>query len=75
MELQTFAAGGRASEIIGEKALNHDREFRRLGMVYAAEIAEKEMEKERLARLDIADSLLNALPQNGGSSIKTCFLL
>ncbi|MEI9956595.1 MAG: penicillin acylase family protein [Ferruginibacter sp.] len=36
-------AGGRASEIIGEKALNHDREFRRLGMVYAAEIAEKEM--------------------------------
>ena len=46
MELQTFAAGGRASEIIGEKALNHDREFRRLGMVYAAEIAEKEMEKD-----------------------------
>jgi penicillin amidase len=46
MELQTFAAAGRASEIIGEKALNHDREFRRLGMVYAAEIAEKEMEKD-----------------------------
>jgi len=42
MELQTFAAAGRASEIIGEKAITHDREFRRLGMVYAAEIAEKE---------------------------------
>ncbi|HEX2683055.1 MAG TPA: penicillin acylase family protein [Ferruginibacter sp.] len=46
MELQTFAAGGRASEIIGEKALDHDREFRRLGMVYAAEIALKEIEKD-----------------------------
>lgn len=46
MELQTHAAAGRASEIIGDKALNHDREFRRLGMVYAAEIAEKEMAKD-----------------------------
>ena len=46
MELQTHAAGGRASEIIGEKALNHDREFRRLGMVYAAEISLKEMEAD-----------------------------
>ncbi len=46
MELQTHAAAGRASEIVGEKALNHDREFRRLGMVYAAEIAEKEMAKD-----------------------------
>ncbi len=46
MELQTFAAGGRASEILGEKGLTHDREFRRLGMVYAAEIAEQEMAKD-----------------------------
>lgn len=46
MELQTFAAGGRASEILGEKGLEHDREFRRLGMVYAAEIALQEMEKD-----------------------------
>src|SRR5213595_2438443 len=30
MELQTHAAAGRASEIIGSKALAHDREFRRL---------------------------------------------
>jgi penicillin G amidase len=46
MELQTMAAAGRASEIIGEKALTHDREFRRLGMVYGAEIALKEIESE-----------------------------
>ena len=46
MELQTLAAAGRASEIIGDKALAHDREFRRLGMVYAAEISEKEVEKD-----------------------------
>lgn len=46
MELQTFAAGGRASEILGEKGLEHDREFRRLGMVYAAEIALQEVEKD-----------------------------
>lgn len=46
MELQTFAAGGRASEILGEKGLEHDREFRRLGMVYAAEIALHEAEKD-----------------------------
>ena len=46
MELQTFAAGGRASEILGEKGLEHDREFRRLGMVYAAEIALQEVDKD-----------------------------
>ncbi len=46
MELQTFAAAGRASEIIGKKAINHDREFRRLGMVYAAENSLKEMEND-----------------------------
>ena len=46
MELQTFAAGGRVSEILGEKGLEHDREFRRLGMVYAAEIALQELEKD-----------------------------
>ncbi|MGB4843028.1 MAG: penicillin acylase family protein [Ferruginibacter sp.] len=46
MELQTFAAGGRVSEILGEKGLEHDREFRRLGMVYAAEIALKQFEND-----------------------------
>lgn len=52
MELQTHAAAGRASEIIGDKALNHDREFRRLGMVYAAEIAEKEMAKDPVIKAE-----------------------
>ncbi len=46
MELQTFAAGGRVSEVLGEKGLEHDREFRRLGMVYAAEIALQEVDKD-----------------------------
>lgn len=46
MELQTHAAAGRASEIVGKVAFNHDREFRRLGMVSAAENSLKEMEKD-----------------------------
>ncbi len=46
MELQTHAAAGRASEIVGTIALNHDREFRRLGMVYAAENSLKEIEND-----------------------------
>jgi penicillin amidase len=46
MELQTISAAGRASEVIGSVAVNHDREFRRLGMVYAAENSLKEMEAD-----------------------------
>jgi len=46
MELQTLAAAGRASEVVGDIALNHDREFRRLGMVYGAENSLKEMEQD-----------------------------
>ena len=46
MELQTLAAAGRVSEIVGDVALNHDREFRRLGMVYAAENSLRAMEAE-----------------------------
>jgi penicillin G amidase len=52
MELQTFAAAGRVSEILGEKGLNHDREFRRLGMVYAAEIAEQEANKDPIMKAE-----------------------
>ena len=37
MEFQTHAAAGRISEIIGDKALDFDRNQRRLGMVYAAQ--------------------------------------
>ena len=46
MDLQTLSAAGRASEVVGDIALNHDREFRRLGMVYAAENSLKVMEAD-----------------------------
>ncbi len=39
MEIQTHAAAGRVSEIVGEVALDNDRANRRLGMVYGAEKA------------------------------------
>ncbi|MFD1143875.1 penicillin acylase family protein [Larkinella insperata] len=37
MEFQTHAAAGRISEVIGERALELDRNKRRLGMAYGAE--------------------------------------
>lgn len=37
MDIQTRAAGGRLSEIFGERAFEYDKYMRRLGMVYAAE--------------------------------------
>ena len=46
MEFQTHAAAGRISEIVGDKAINYDRTQRRLGMVFAAENALGEMEKD-----------------------------
>ena len=46
MDLQTKAAEGRASEIAGERAVNYDKEQRRLGMKFAAENALKEMQKD-----------------------------
>ncbi len=46
MEFQTHAAAGRISEIVGDKAINFDRTQRRLGMVFAAENALGEMEKD-----------------------------
>ncbi len=46
MDIQTRAAAGRVSEIIGKAGLKHDRTFRRLGMVYAAENALSQMEKD-----------------------------
>lgn len=50
MDLQTRAAAGRVAEVIGEKGLEHDREFRRLGMVYAAENSLNEMEKDEITK-------------------------
>lgn len=46
MDLSTKAAEGRASEIAGAKAIDHDRTKRRLGMKFAAENAMKEVEKD-----------------------------
>jgi penicillin amidase len=46
MEFQTYAAAGRISELIGPKALNYDREKRRLGMGWAAEKAVAELEND-----------------------------
>jgi penicillin G amidase len=50
MEFQTLAAAGRVSEKLGNdpRFLRFDREQRRLGMVYAAENALREMEKDPL---------------------------
>ena len=51
MEFQTHAAGGRLSEVLGEKVGTNsvlelsDRKFRRMGLLWAAENALKEMQK------------------------------
>ncbi len=50
MEMQTMPADGRASEIVGDVALNNDREFRRLGMHYAAENSLREMESDSVVK-------------------------
>src|SRR5450432_541969 len=52
MEFQTYAAAGRISELIGPKAINYDREKRRLGMGYAAEKAVVEMEKDSVSKAE-----------------------
>lgn len=46
MDLQTRAAGGRVSELLGERALKFDREQRRKGMVYGAENSLRAMEAD-----------------------------
>ncbi len=62
MELQTLSAAGRASEVVGEVALSHDREFRRLGMVYAAEnsLAAMEQDPETKSTCDAYTAGVNA---------------
>ncbi len=52
MEFQAYAAAGRISELIGIKALNYDKEKRRLGMVYAAEKAVQEIEKNPVTKAE-----------------------
>jgi len=50
MEFQVYAAAGRLSELVGRRALNFDKEKRRLGMVYAAERAVQEIEKDSITK-------------------------
>jgi penicillin amidase len=56
MEFQTDAAAGRLSEILGPGPGNgyvkYDREMRRLGMVYGAEKALQEIEKDSITKRD-----------------------
>jgi len=62
MEFQTHAAAGRVSEIVGKKAIDFDRDKRRLGMVYAAENSLKEIAKdsETLTECDSYTAGVNA---------------
>ena len=62
MEFQTHAAAGRVSEIVGKKAIEFDRDKRRLGMVFAAENSLKEVEKDpvTLAECDNYTAGVNA---------------
>ncbi len=53
MEFQTHAAGGRLTEVVGEKALPVDRKFRRLGLTYAAERAVEEINKDPLTKMAV----------------------
>lgn len=50
MDLQTRAAAGRISEILGSKALEFDRRQRRKGMVWAAENSLKAMEADPVTK-------------------------
>jgi penicillin amidase len=56
MEFQTMAAAGRISEILGSdpRFLRYDREQRRLGMVYAAENALKEINKDPVSKAAVS---------------------
>jgi penicillin amidase len=62
MEFQTFAAAGRLSEIIGEKALNFDRAQRRKGMVFGADNSYEKIkeDKESLSYLEAYSDGVNA---------------
>ena len=52
MEFQTMAAAGRISEVLGNdvRFIKYDRETRRMGMVYGAESALKEMETNPITK-------------------------
>ncbi|MBS1524987.1 MAG: penicillin acylase family protein [Bacteroidetes bacterium] len=51
MDIQTRAAAGRLSEVVGPKALEVDRYHRRMGMIYGAENCLKGMMKDPESKL------------------------
>src|SRR5436190_2557468 len=55
MELMARGAGGRLSEIFGERALERDRTMRRIGLPFAAKKAIKQLDTDTIAR-----TILNA---------------
>lgn len=66
IDLQTRAAAGRVSEVLGEKALNFDRKQRRKGMVYGAEQSLKAMEADPRSK-----QMLDAYTEGVNAFIKT----
>ncbi len=50
MEFQIYAASGRLTELVGEKALSMDRFSRRIGIVRAAKASVVEMEKNPVSK-------------------------
>lgn len=53
MELQTYAAAGRLSEIIGKQTLAYDRKQRKLGMLWAAERAWDFAKNDSISKLSV----------------------
>ena len=53
MEFQMYAAAGRLTELVGEKALTLDRFSRRIGIVRAAENSLRETEKNPVSKMII----------------------
>lgn len=66
MEIQSDAAAGRLSRILGEATLPHDRAMRRLGMPYAAERALQVAQNDSLTR-----TILEAFSEGVNACIAT----
>ena len=66
MDISTRAASGRLSEVVGEKALNIDKNKRRMGMVYGAENTLKvwEQDKETFKMIEAYTNGVNAFVEN-----------
>lgn len=66
MDMQTRAAAGRLSEVIGEATLEYDRNQRRKGMVYGAVNSLQLMEQDSITK-----SILNAYSKGVNDYIKS----